>query len=293
MRILVTGCQGMLGVSVQKVFKKHDLILTDSIQLDVRNVKQVMSYANVNPDLILHLAAETDHFKAEFNPTDAYLTNHTGTQNMVELARSLSIPIVYIGTAGIFDGKEKVYVETDQPNPINHYGRSKYYGECAVKSYEKHYIIRSGWAMGGGPRVDKKFINKVFQQIKAGNKKLYGITDIYGTPTYTLDFAKTILTIIETGCAYGTYHASGKGVASRFDVLTQFVKCLGLSKKLDLIPCTYDQYHKMFPLQCPYTKSEVLSIDLIERLGLSCMRRWEDALKEYTYDYYRNPDIRV
>src|SRR3989344_8350763 len=116
MRILVTGSYGMLGTTVAKVFKNHDLIATGNTDLDVCNIKQVMAYANKKLDLILHLAAETDLAKAEFNPVDAYMINHTGTQNMVEFAKILDIPIVYIGTAMIFDGKKKSYPEEDKAN---------------------------------------------------------------------------------------------------------------------------------------------------------------------------------
>jgi len=285
MRILVSGSAGMLGSAVKKVFSDYDLILTDSIELDVRNLKQVMFYKDKKPDIVFHLAAETDHFKAEFNPTDAYLTNHTGTQNMVELAKLLDIPIVYIGTAGIFSGDKEVYTEEDIPNPINHYGRSKYYGECAVRLYPKHYIVRSGWAMGGGPAIDKKFVNKVFKQIESGAKELYGITDIYGTPTYTPDFALTLRNIIESKAPYGIYHSSGYGRASRFDVLKLFISCLGLNRFIELVPMTYNEYHDKFPLQCPYTKSEVLSIEKIRTMGLSAMRDWRDALEEYSREF--------
>ena len=285
MRILVSGSAGMLGSAVKKVFSDYDLILTDSIELDVRNLKQVMFYKDKKPDIVFHLAAETDHFKAEFNLTDAYLTNHTGTQNMVELAKLLDIPIVYIGTAGIFSGDKEVYIEEDIPNPINHYGRSKYYGECAVRLYPKHYIVRSGWAMGGGPAIDKKFVNKVFKQIESGAKELYGITDIYGTPTYTPDFALTLRNIIESKAPYGIYHSSGYGRASRFDVLKLFISCLGLNRFIELVPMTYNEYHDKFPLQCPYTKSEVLSIEKIRTMGLSAMRDWRDALEEYSREF--------
>lgn len=285
MRALVTGQSGMLGTAVKEIFSDWDLILTDSIELDVRNIKQVMFYKDKKPEIILHLAAETDHFKAEFNPTDAYLTNHTGTQNMVELAKVLNIPIVYIGTAGIFDGEKDVYTEEDIPNPINHYGRSKYYGECAVRLYPKHYILRSGWAMGGGPAIDKKFINKVFQQIESGATTLYGITDIYGTPTFTKDFAQTMRNIIESKCEYGIYHSSGYGRASRFDVLREFIRFLNLERFIELVPMAYNEYHDKFPLQCPYTKSEVLSIEKIRNLKVSAMRPWRDALREYAMEF--------
>lgn len=285
MRILVTGSNGMLGTSVRKVFCDHDLILTASTELDVRNMKQVLSFADRKLDLILHLAAETDLSRAEFNPIDAYLTNHSGTQNMVQLAQILDIPIVYIGTAMIFDGKKKSYNEEDKGSPTNHYGRSKYYGELEVASYQKHYIVRSGWAFGGGPEIDKKFINKIFKQIQMGAKKLYGIKDVYGNPTYTLDFAKTLKNIVEKAAPYGTYNAPGKGVASRYKVIKAFVNFLGLSSKLELIPVTLNEYLTLFPTPFPYIKNEVLSADKIEKTNFSAMRDWQSALHEYAKEF--------
>ena len=286
MKILITGANGMLGRSVQQVFSlKHELIATDSIELDIRNIKRVMAFASQKPNLILHLAAETDHFKAEFDPSDCYFTNHTGTMNMVELARLLDIPIVYISTGGIFDGSKESYTEEDKPTPLNHYGRSKYYGELAVQSYEKHYIIRNGWAMGGGLNIDKKFINKVFKQIQAGKTTVYGITDVFGNPTHTLDFAKTVHTIIDEEEPYGIYNVAGKGKASRFEVLEAFVDALGLRNKVYIVPVTDKSFRELFPGQVAYTKSEVLSIDKIERNGLSDLRDWRESLIDYAQEF--------
>jgi dTDP-4-dehydrorhamnose reductase len=285
MHILITGGAGMLGSSVGKIFTNHDLLLTDSHELDVRNIKQVMSYTDKKLDLILHLAAETDLSKAEFNPGDAYTTNLTGTQNMLELAKKLNIPIVYISTAMIFDGKKKSYSEEDKGSPTNHYGRSKYYGELAVKSYEKHYIVRSGWAFGGGPKIDRKFISKIYKQIQVGAKKLYGIRDIYGNPTYTMDFARTLKNIVEAKIPYGTYNSPGKGTASRYEVLAAFVDYLGLSNKLEIIPVTLNKYLTLFPSSFPYIKNEVLSLTKMKQTDLSAMRDWREALQEYTKEF--------
>lgn len=285
MRVLVTGSKGMLGTSVSKVFKDHDLLLTNSTELDVRNFDQVMSWAKSKPNVILHLAAETDLVRAEFNPGDAYMTNHTGTLNMAHLAETLNVPIVYIGTAGIFDGKKKIYKEEDKANPLHHYGRSKYYGELAVKQYKKHYIVRAGWAMGGGPEVDKKFINKIYKLAKSGAKKLYGINDMYGNPTYTMDFAMTLKNIVEKRPEYGTYNSGGKGSASRLAVLKEFIKLLGLSKKIEIIPVTDKEFCKLFPSGYPKTGSEVLSIKKLEKSGLSAMRDWQSALAEYAKEF--------
>lgn len=283
--ILVTGGRGMLGSSVQKVFGKKNLIIADHSSLDVRDVNQVLAFANKKIDLILHLAAETDLLAVEIDPEKAYLTNHTGTQNMVELARLLNIPIIYVSTAMIFDGQKRSYTENSKANPTNHYGRSKYYGELAVKSYKKYYIVRSGWAFGGGPELDKKFINKIWKQINLGAKKLWGIKDVYGNPTYTLDFAKTLKNIVDTKPPYGIYNAPGKNVASRYEFLKEFVDALGLSNKLEVIPVSLKEYLSLFPVSFPVIKNEVLSISKLEKTRLSSMRDWRTSLREYSKEF--------
>jgi len=270
----------MLGSALREVFKDHELILTGSIELDVRNIRQVMGYAKKKPELIIHTAAETDHVAAEFDPLGCYMINFTGTQNMVELARALDIPIVYIGTCGIYDGTKKSYTEEDQPSPLNHYGRSKYYGELAVRAYRKHYIVRCGWGMGGGPGIDKKFINKIYQVIQSGINVFPSISDVYGSPTYQPDFAKTIKNLIISRVDYGTYNC-GSSKASRYEVARAFVEYLGLSDKVKVYPLPFDEFHAIYPYEVIYTKCEVLDTSKIESYGLSSMRDWKVALKEY------------
>lgn len=281
-KVLVTGANGMLGSSIKKVFDDKEILCTGSIELDVRNIEQVYSYKDYDFDVIIHLAAETDLAKCELNPADAYFTNQTGTQNVVYLAKYLSIPIVYIGTAGIFDGRKEAYIEKDKPNPQHHYGRSKYYGELAVYPYSRHYVVRSGWGMGGGPGVDKKFVNKIIERVKKGSKRIFAINDAFGNPTYTLDFAKTLRNILEANLTYGIYHSSGRNKASRYEVASEIVKLLGLN--VEVVPVSYEEYFEMFPEYCR-TNSEVLDISRLEGTGLSKMRNWQDSLKDYLEEY--------
>ena len=279
----------MLGSAIREVFKEHELILTGHIELDIRNIRQVLAYAKKQPELIIHTAAETDHVAAEFDPLGVYMINFTGTQNMVELARRLDIPIVYIGTCGIYDGNKESYTEEDQPTPLNHYGRSKYYGELAVKAYRKHYIVRCGWGMGGGPGIDKKFINKIFQVIQSGVTEIPSISDVFGSPTYQPDFARTIKNLVigmsksevfKNGADYGTYNCGGEK-ASRYEVARTFIEYLGLSDKVKIYPLTFDEFHKKYPYEVIYTRCEVLNCDKLFFTGLSAMRAWRVALKEY------------
>jgi len=280
MTIFVTGSGGMMGWGIKKVFEDEDLILTTHKDWDVTKDGIIG-----DPDIIFHLAAETDHHRAELNPEHTYYVNHTGTMNMVEQARDLNIPIVYISTCGMYSGHKRSYTEADQPDPLNHYGRSKYYGELAVQSWKKHFIVRSGWGMGGGPRIDKKFINLIFSQIITGNN-VWAINNVFGSPTYTPDFAKTLKTIIYRG-EYGTFNVAPPDHASRYEVAKELVRLV--NDNVIVHSVTYDEYHAKFPLKVPYTKNEVLDTGKIQCLGLSAMRPWKEALREYVKECYENP----
>ena len=82
---------------------------------------------------------------------------------------------------------------------MGHYARSKYAGELFVEKHSPHHLIcRAGWMMGGGPKKDKKFINKIMLQLKDGKKELFVVNDKLGTPTYTHDFANNCKALIES-----------------------------------------------------------------------------------------------
>ena len=103
----------------------------DSYKKDVENFK---------PDYLFHLGAYTDLEFCEENIDDTYATNTLAVENAVFLANQLNIPLLYISTAGIFDGKQKLYDDWDMPNPLGVYARSKYMGERFVCENAKRSI---------------------------------------------------------------------------------------------------------------------------------------------------------
>ena len=133
MRILISGSRGMLGTALRHRLALFDLIIPEKHQLNVGNFEQVSKLKDTKIDFIIHLAAETDHEYCEENPSQCYFINTIGTANMVWLANEHFIPILYMSTGSVFDGKKgKPYTNEDEPNPINHYNKSKYYGEVIV-----------------------------------------------------------------------------------------------------------------------------------------------------------------
>ncbi len=274
MRILVTGGNGMVGHAIKELFK-NQVILPKKYELNIANIRQVNSFTNLTH--IIHLAAETDHEYCEENSSQAYYINTIGTAHLVRLAKTLDIPIVYLAAGSIFDGKKnKPYKVSDNPNPMNHYNLSKYYGEIMVRSYPKHYIVRAGWMFGGGKEIDKKFVNKIIKKIELGFKEIKVCTDCVGSPIYSKDLAECIKQLIEIKHGYGTYHIVNDGSASRYEFAKHIIKCLG--KRTKIIPCKIDDLKGEFP--CKRTNYEVLESSLT-------LRHWKKALEEYISAYYR------
>lgn len=283
-KAMVTGANGMLAAAFCPLLKKHDYVVYstdiaidgDMFKLDIRDVKEMARFADENrPDIVFHLAAETDVDKCELNPDHAYETNSKGTENIALLCRRLDIPMVYISTGAVFDGdKQGGYTELDKPNPISVYGKSKLKAEEMVSSIlSKYYIVRAGWMIGGYNK-DKKFAWKIIQLLNT-KKEISVVIDKIGSPTFTKDFSLGIIGIISTG-KYGIYHCVNKGVCTRFDIAEKIAEYL---RKTDVVikPVASDA----FLLPAPRGRSEALLNYKLSLMGMDNARPWQEALKEY------------
>lgn len=285
--MLVTGCGGMLGEAVYKEFKGIcDLYPTDIDinekwleYLDVTDKKRADAYLQrVRPDYIIHLAALTDMEYCELNSDHAYRVNSVGVENFASYARTKNIPFLYISTAGVFDGKKNSYRENDQPNPLSVYGRSKFIGEAVARALPKSIVIRAGWMMGGGPKKDKKFINKIVKQISSGITTLKVVDDKIGTPCYTYDLAKIIHALLDRK-AYGIFHGACKGSGSRYDVARYLISLLGLKKTVTVKKINSGALKKTYFAPRPHSEN-ILNIEL-KKIDPALTRDWKICLAEY------------
>lgn len=292
-KIYIAGCGGMLGEAFQKRFSQtHELKCTDKDVnenwlsfLDFRDLdayrRDVTAF---RPDVLFHLGAHTDLEYCEGNIEDAYATNTMSVENAVYIANELDIPLLYISTAGIFDGSKDTFDDWDTPNPLGHYARSKYAGERFVQAHaRRHLICRAGWMMGSGPRKDKKFIAKLMKQIKAGKQELNIVSDKLGTPTYTHDFAANVAQLLEKEY-WGLYNMVCDGVTSRLDVAHELVRLLGRTETVRINEVSSSFFAAEYFAQRP--DSERLINRKLELRGLNSMRDWRVSLAEYLNDYY-------
>jgi dTDP-4-dehydrorhamnose reductase len=248
-------------------------------RLDVREAGDVAAWIRATrPELVVHLAAETDVDICESRPEHAYATNATGTQIVARACAAAGAPIAYVSTAGVFDGKKTdPYTEDDPAYPINVYGASKLAGERYVQELTpRSYIVRAGWMVGGGDR-DHKFVAKILQQLDAGARTLFAVDDKWGTPTYAPDFSKCFASLIQTQ-KFGLYHMACLGSGTRYDVARQILQVLGRDD-VELRAVGSDFFAESYP--APRPKSEMMLNEHLNALGLNTMRPWQESLDEY------------
>lgn len=291
-KIYIAGCGGMLGEAFYKQFGDYQLKCTDIdvndswlSYLDFRDLdayrKDVCAF---KPDYLFHLGAFTDLEYCETHVDESYMTNTIAVENAVYIANELDIPLLYISTAGIFDGQQEVYDDWDVPNPLGHYARSKYAGEVfVIQNARRHLVCRAGWMMGSGPRKDKKFVQKIMKQLKDGKTELNIVTDKLGTPTYTHDFARNVKQLLEAEY-WGLYNMVCDGLTSRFDVATELVNFLGLKDKVKINAVPSSFFAKEYFAARP--DSERLINRKLNLRQMNVMRDWKVALHEYLANYY-------
>ncbi|MEZ5843963.1 MAG: NAD(P)-dependent oxidoreductase [Hyphomicrobiaceae bacterium] len=299
-RVLITGGGGMLGNAIYPYFKARcEAVLATDIKvaddqrewlgvLDARDEAEMRRISSdFRPDLILHLAAWTDLEHCERFPKEAEEHCALTALNAAECARENDATVVYISTAGVFDGTKAdgLYSEDVSPNPIMVYGAVKLKGEDHVRAVGgRHYVVRAGWMIGGGQRNDHKFVSLIIDQLRAGAKVIRAVDDKFGTPTYTHDFAMNLFALLELD-AFGTYHMACQGNGTRYDVARELVR-LSRFSDVEVVPVSSDFFKERY--FAPRPRSEMLVNQRLSELGINHMRRWDVALKEYLEAEYRD-----
>ena len=150
--------------------------------------------------LVLHAAAWTNVDAAEDDPQTAAAVNVGGTQHAAELG----VPLVHFSTDYVFDGrKREPYVESDAPNPLGAYARTKLHAEAAAG--EHAWIVRSSWLFGP---TGHNFVRTMLR-LAAERDEVAVVDDQRGCPTYVGHLAEATRAIQRL--PYGIYHCAAGG----------------------------------------------------------------------------------
>jgi dTDP-4-dehydrorhamnose reductase len=279
MKIVITGATGMLGSDLMRVVgSTYDVVGLSSKDANITDLDKIVGLIeSLKPDLVIHSAANTDVDGCELNPDATFLVNSIGTRNVALACQRINAALMYISTDYVFDGqKPEPYVEWDQPNPVNTYGRSKLAGEKYVSELlSRFYIIRSSWLYG---KLGRNFVYTILKATREGKKRLTIVDDQVGSPTYTYDLATKISEIIEKE-RYGIYHITNSNYCSWFEFTKQILRLAfnAAGHEISLVPIKSHEYAT--PTRRP--NNSVLRNYVLELERIPLLRPWDAALGEF------------
>jgi dTDP-4-dehydrorhamnose reductase len=277
-RTLLLGGRGLLGTALIPALEGAGIEVRapSSAELDLVELAALRrAVEREQPDLIINSAAQSRVDRAEQDPEPAFRVNAVGAHNAALAAAEGDLPLVHISTDYVFDGGRREPYREFHPTgtPPNHYGRSKLQGELLVRhSWPKHFIVRVAALYGPG-RAD--FVDWVLASADPA-RPLTIVDDRLTTPTWTEDLAGQLLALIDTPC-YGTYHASGHGPASWFELARRALE-LTDRDPLGVQPIPDAELTCDVARRAPNT---ALDNHLLRLRGLDTMLPWQEALARY------------
>jgi dTDP-4-dehydrorhamnose reductase len=219
-RILLTGPTGQVGSALLAALPAlGEVIPVDRRTVDLSDADSIRrALREVRPQVIVNAAAYTGVDKAETEPALAFAVNRDGPATLAREAASLGALLVQYSTDYVFDGEKPApYVESDAPNPLNIYGRSKLEGERAIiDSGCRHLIFRTSWVYAS---TGKNFLLTMLR-LAAEGKPLRVVDDQHGAPTSNLMIARATIEAMRRVLAdpslAGIYHMTASGSTTWF-----------------------------------------------------------------------------
>ena len=271
MRILITGADGQLGRELQRVLSGHTLIRAVLPEFDLLKSDVEPYVLAARPDVVFHTASYTDVDGAEREPDKAMAVNAWGTERVARAAVKAGARLIYVSTDYVFDGrKTSPYVETDEPNPLNAYGRSKLEGERRAQACcPNTLVVRTAWLYGAHGR---NFVNTIMR-LASEQQALRVVADQRGCPTHAGDLATALAGLLATDLL-GIVHATGAGDCTWYEFAHAIVSLIGA--RVAVHPITTPEA-KRLALRPAYS---VLDNRALAEAGI-VLPHWKDALVRF------------
>ncbi|GAB2700820.1 dTDP-4-dehydrorhamnose reductase [Mucilaginibacter koreensis] len=283
MKVFLTGASGILGSDILNVLQQegHEVLGFNSANIELGNLANVkQKVLDFRPEVVIHSAAMTNVDLCEDDNAAAITTNVIGSQNLAQVAAQVNARIVYISSCGVYgNGKTTPYTELDETQPLNYHHYTKLEGEKRVKEHNKDFlIIRPGWLFGGTTQHRKNFV-EARRKEAINSTLLKSAFDKVGSPTYTLDLAKQLITLLQGGYL-GTFNVVNEGCASRYDYVAEIVKLFNLPAQVEAVDS------KAFPRRAAMPDNECLDNMYLRLRNINQMPHWKEAIKNYITHTY-------
>lgn len=292
MKILITGAGGMLGTDLGNVLStdfeivglERRPVTHLTVPYDICDLTQARKTRDAilshKPEVIFHTAAMTDVDYCEEHHDEALENNVAATKHVVEAANEIDAPVIFYSTDYVFDGGKKgEYGETDLPNPLSFYGKTKRMAEEYILSTAKRaFIFRITWLFGIWGRCFPKAILRQAAEVT----KMNVVDDQIGRPTWSWDVSQAMRQVLQTKKdvllkpGVEIFHLGNSGTVHWADYARFILKGSGLGAvKVKDIPSA----HLKRP--APRPANSVLCLEKAEKvLGLK-LRSWEEATLEF------------
>ena len=231
MKILLMGKNGQVGWELRRTLAPlADVVALDYPEINFTDAPALRQFvAGMRPDVVVNAAAYTAVDKAETETELCRQINAVAPGILAEEAKKLGALMVHYSTDYIFDGtKTSPYVETDAPNPLGAYGRSKLEGDRAVKaSGADHLIFRLCWVYGAR---GQNFM-LTMQRLASEREKLCVVGDQFGCPTWSRMIAETtalslkqVLAGADRSAFNGEYHLAAGGRSNWHEFASRIIE---------------------------------------------------------------------
>lgn len=277
-KVLILGAKGTLGQALVSELSNdnYDVVAYDREELDVTSVDALDKIKAIKPEIIINAIAYNAVGKMETDESQrkiAFFLNAELPGILAKVAKEMGSIFVHYSTSYVFDGEKKEgYTETESPNPVDLYGKSKTDGEKAVETFgEKYYIIRLSRLFGqrGVSDMSKRTFVEIMQAEVEKSELEVGDTEI-SSLTYAPDLAKLTKYIIESKVPFGIYHGANEGLCTWYEWAKEIFKDMGkgpkvIPSKVSLTPATvkHPQFSGLINTKLPKQRS------------------WQEALAEF------------
>ena len=271
MRILITGANGQLGFDLQRTLASHELVLMDLPAFDLTKSSCEEQVASAQSDLVIHAAAYTDVDGAEHQPDLAMAVNAQGTEWVARGTAKAKARLISISTDYVFDGlKRTPYLESDPPNPLSAYGKSKLEGERrALTHCPNALVVRTSWLYG---THGKNFV-KTMMRLAVEQPELRVVADQRGCPTNAADLAQALAQMLRVNMR-GIVHATGTGDCTWYELASAIVSAMGRQNPIHPITTAEAGRRAARP------GYSVLANRVLKQSGIT-LPHWRDSLVQF------------
>lgn len=284
MNILITGANGQLGKDcTQLLASRHTVSCCDIQRIDITDPRQVAEiFDHCKPEVVINCAAYTAVDACEKDQQGCMAVNAKGPENLARQCKNHNCRLLQISTDYVFDGNRPApssYTETDLPNPLSMYGRSKLAGDLAVQSItDNHLIIRTAWLYGIG---NKNFLKTMLRlALSDPARTIKVVNDQYGSLTWSWSLARQIEQLLESNLT-GIVHATAEGYSTWYEGASFFLQAMDVPFSME--PCTTEEY----PTPAHRPANSILENQRLKEAGINVMVDWREDVLSFI-SRYRN-----